>query len=206
MNEIWKSHEKYPGYEISNTGKVRSYWEKVKKKDSWGGTERVLTNVTHELSQSDDGNGYLKVYMRDFDGKNHCVKVHRLVAETFIPNDDPSKDTVDHIISGESGKLNNSVDNLRWISRRDNIQKAYRDGMCNRRIERQKREIYLTDLYTGDEKYFNSIGEAAGYIGVHYTTLSHSLSDGTIVKKRYVVENTGREEILLYDSKFEETY
>ena len=52
----------------------------------------------------------------------HQKLVHRLVAEAFIPNDDPeTKDTVDHI---DGNKSNNEASNLRWLNRAENTRLA----------------------------------------------------------------------------------
>ena len=64
-------------------------------------------------------NGYSLV---NIGGKN--FRIHRLVALAFLPNDDISKDTVDHI---DNNKDNNRLDNLQWLSRLDNIKKEWQD-------------------------------------------------------------------------------
>ena len=47
-----------------------------------------------------------------------CRKyVHRIVAELFIPNPD-NKPEIDHI---DTNKINNRVDNLRWVTRKENL-------------------------------------------------------------------------------------
>ena len=56
--------------------------------------------------------GYLYVDI-SIDKKEHCMKVHRLVALCYIPNPD-NKPTVDHILHEE--KTNNNVSNLRWAT------------------------------------------------------------------------------------------
>lgn len=196
MKEIWKPVSGYTGYEVSNTGQVRSYWKKHKKHGSWGGTERTLSNESYVMPQSDDGNGYMKVLITADDGTRHCRKVHRLVAEEFIPHDSED-DTVDHIVSGPEGKKDNSVDNLRWISRRKNIQKAYADGVCGERIERQKKPVVLEDIWTGEEKYYPSIAEAAEDLGLHYTSLSHALSSVSRKVRHYIIDYASVEDRLL---------
>lgn len=202
MEEEWRPVEDYPGYEVSNTGKVRSHWNKTKKKGCWGGYERVYSDETHMLSASDDGNGYLKVFMVDKNGKRHCRKIHRMVAEEFIPRIDGC-DTVDHIKSGPDGKLDNSVENLRWLSRRENIQKAYADGMCDSRIARSRKPIMIHDWCEETDIYVKSVREAADEIGIHYTSVSHALADErTMVRGRYTVREPDFDEFIYYNDPY----
>ena len=198
MEEVWKDIPDYPGYQVSTTGKVRSFWKKRKKKGSWGGSERILTDESYELLQSDDGNGYMKVYMQNGDHRV-CKKVHRLVAEAFVENPN-NYDTVDHINSGAVGKLDNSVENLRWLSRRENIQKAYKDGMCDERIERSKKPVMCRDVRTNELEWFDSLGEAAEAKRVDRSCVSRarSSSDEILVSKAYLFYEPDPEDILLY--------
>ena len=52
-------------------------------------------------------------------------RVHRLVAKAFIPNPD-NLPVVDHI---DGNKINNYVENLRWVTVRENTQAAYDMGL-----------------------------------------------------------------------------
>ena len=200
MREIWKDIDGFPGYQVSNTGYVRSFWKRGHKPHGYG-AEWYLSNTPSIMRMSDDGNGYLKVmlYCR-LDGHRYCKKVHRLVAEAFIPKIDDA-DTVDHIQSGRYGKLDNSVDNLRWLSRRENIQKAYRDGMCDDRIRGSLKPVVVMDTRTDDEVYYESIQDAAKAMGVHYTTISHALKTEEGRVRHYIVELAGREDRLLHGSE-----
>ncbi len=185
--ERWRNIKGFPGYQVSDKGRVRSYRHSK---------EPVI------MSTSDDGNGYQKLALHcDIDGKRYCRKVHRLVAEAFIPHK-KEDDTVDHIESGKLGKLNNSVENLRWLSRAENIKKAYRDGMCDERIERSKKPIIATDLWTGEERFFPSIGDAAEELKIDRSSISHVLIGDQEKTKRYTFEYCGREGMLLYGLEY----
>ena len=67
MNEIWKDIEGFEEYQVSNSGKVYS-----KRTD-------IL------LKPHSDKKGYLRVKFFK-NNKGFTFKVHRLVAQAFIPN------------------------------------------------------------------------------------------------------------------------
>lgn len=102
----WVKIDKNPNYEITEEGDVRN-----------SKTKRVLTG-------SINNSGYKTVHIKHSDNPEF---VHRLVAETFVYNDNPMiKTDVNH---KDGDKLNNSVDNLEWISRSDNVKHAYKNGL-----------------------------------------------------------------------------
>lgn len=74
---------------------------------------------------------YLRSISMDKEGYCHCnvgrskLRVHRLVAEMFIPNPD-NLPVVDHI---DGNKSNNNVENLRWVTVQKNTQAAYDIGL-----------------------------------------------------------------------------
>jgi len=71
-----------------------------------------------------DKDGYIITNLSNEDGKK-CKKVHRLLAEHFIPNPD-NLPLVDHIDRNPS---NNSFDNLRWVSLSGNCQNRKDSGI-----------------------------------------------------------------------------
>lgn len=114
--EIWKQ---VPGYynEVSNFGNVRSINHKAGNGKTYQGKnlKPVLTN-----------SGYVNINLITGNDKDRIVKrVHRLVAELFIPNPD-GKDEVNHI---DGNKQNNRADNLEWVTRNENEQHAYDTGL-----------------------------------------------------------------------------
>ena len=108
--ERWLSVVGFEGfYAVSENGVVKSL-------------DRYFQNqgTTHHkkerlLKQNTNHTGH-KVVVLCKDGKTYPRFVHRLVAEAFIPNPD-NKPVVDHIDTNPS---NNSVDNLRWVTTREN--------------------------------------------------------------------------------------
>lgn len=195
--EVWRDIKHFKGYQVSNYGRVRTFWKRKHYPTGYG-CYWIISDEPRIMRGSDDGNGYLKVMLYCYeDGKRYCRKIHRLVAEEFIEHD-LCDDTVDHIRSGPEGKLDNSVNNLRWIPRSENIKKAYRDGVCDERIERQNKPIIAVDLWTGEELYFRSIGEAAYHLRIDRSSISHILRGDYDRTGRYTFDCAGREEKLLY--------
>lgn len=96
MDEIYKDIKGYEGkYQVSNLGNVKSlHYNNTNK-------EKVLKTTLHK-------DGYLFVSL----GHDKTKSIHRLVAETFIPNPD-NMPIVNH---KDENKQNNSVDNLEWCS------------------------------------------------------------------------------------------
>lgn len=199
--EEWRDIKNFIGYQVSNYGRVRSFWAKRHYPTGYG-TYRYLSEEPHIMPLSDDGNGYMKVMLYcKADSKRYCLKVHKLVAEAFVPNNYEYGDceyTVDHIKSGLASKYNNHADNLQWLSRSENIRKAYRDGMHDDRIRRSLKPIIAINLWTDEECYFSSIKEASTMLGIDRASISHVLLGDYERTGHYRFEYAGREENLLY--------
>lgn len=116
MTEVWKPIKGYEGlYEVSNYGKVKT----LRKMSG------TCYRKEHELSLNRlSVDGYVRIALRKND-KSWETKLHRLVAEAFIPNP-LNKKTVNHI---DGNKLNNRADNLEWADRHEQLAHAYRLGL-----------------------------------------------------------------------------
>ena len=101
-------------YEVSNFGNVRSL--------NYNREKRIKI-----LKTGLDGWGYLYVALTK-NKKARNKKIHRLVAENFIPNNNKFEQ-VNHI---DGNKKNNNVNNLEWCNRQHNMQEAFRLGLVGR--------------------------------------------------------------------------
>ena len=112
MEEIWKDIEGFEGlYQVSNLGRVKSL-----EKLSHGDYIRKMRVRERILNLHPDGKGYLMAWLYK-DGIRKTMKVHRLVANTFISNTD-NKPQIDHI---NADKQDNRVINLRWCTGKENF-------------------------------------------------------------------------------------
>lgn len=121
-NEIWKNIENYEGlYQVSNLGKVKSL-------------DRIINDIKgktyllkgKEIKFSQNNSGYVLVVLSK-NKKSKTYLVHRLVAETFIPN----PNNLPQVNHKNEIKSDNRVENLEWCSAKYNINY----GTC---IERAK--------------------------------------------------------------------
>lgn len=103
--EIWVDIRGFEGiYQVSSLGNIKSF-----KKVNGG---KILSNKNSK-------GGYLSIILCKGD-KRRCTRVHRLVAESFIPNP-YKKPQINHI---DGNKQNNNVNNLEWATRRENMAHA----------------------------------------------------------------------------------
>ena len=127
QEEIWKDVVGYEGlYQVSNLGRVKSL-------------PKYHFNRTIILKKWIDKKGYEHISL----SKNNNIKhksVHRLIAETFIPNPE-NKLEVDHINGIPS---DNRVVNLRWCTRKENCNfPLYREHSSKERCWMYNRKLDL---------------------------------------------------------------
>lgn len=116
--EKWLDIEGYEDiYEISSYGNVRTkegyYINTLGRRCPRKAKERKVSN--HET-------GYNTIIL-----KNKTYRVHRLVAKAFLPNSD-NKPFVNH---KDGDKKNNRVENLEWVTEKENSEHAVNTGLFN---------------------------------------------------------------------------
>lgn len=88
------------------------------------GCNGTISNRSKELKTYINNSGYVCIKLTK-GGINKHRLIHRLVAETFIPNPDDKRE-VNHI---DGNKLNNNVCNLEWVTSSENKLHALRTGL-----------------------------------------------------------------------------
>lgn len=138
---------------------------------------RVWSNITNKfLRVSEDKDGYLQVKIYK-NKKQYTRKVHRLVAEHFIPNPE-NKSTVHHI----NHKIyDNRVSNLRWATHAEQQDK----------ITRGKKSKPIRVFKEGFSQEYPSVHEASRELHLHKGNLT------SVLKGRYKSTGGYKAELVL---------
>lgn len=113
--EEWKTYPENDLYMISTFGRIKRLEYKTTH-------NRIHKERIMPYSLTSDS--YLKANL-NYNGVRKDIRVHQLVAQTFIPNPD-NKPFVNHI---DGNKLNNHVDNLEWCTAQENIIHSVKNNL-----------------------------------------------------------------------------
>lgn len=164
----------YPNYEITTSGKVISSYKKG-----------------IELVPRVNKGGYLYVNLYNENGRK-TKKIHRLVAETFIPN----PQNLPQVNHKDGNKLNNHIENLEWCNQSYNTQHAVKHSLIDFKSERHRlasrnngalyggrggRKVYAMNVKTGFIKIFNSVVEATKNLCTTESILRSIISKGKCI-------------------------
>jgi hypothetical protein len=110
--EVWKEVERYPGYFVSNKGRWKSF-----RRFHWGRIQKGHLGT--------DGYIVVRPYFSYYCSKLEFL--HVLVAETFLgPRPSPN-----HVANHKDGhKDNNPIENLEWLTKKEDIAHAIRSGLA----------------------------------------------------------------------------
>lgn len=143
--EEWRNIKDYENYEVSNLGRVRNKNGKILKQQLRHGYYDVgLYNKYHQ-------------------NQPKLLKVHRLVAQAFIPN----LNNYPCINHKDENKLNNNIDNLEWCTYSYNCNYGHRNDTRKRQV------LKLDSNYNIIKKYYN-ISEAAKDCNTHISCIIRS--------------------------------
>ena len=156
--EEWRDIEGFEGkYQVSNMGRVKSL------NYNHTGKERVLKAGKSNI-------GYLQVDLCK-DGKGKSYKIHRLVAQAFIPNPE-NYNEINHV---DENKENNRVENLEWCDRSYNCNYGTRN---KKSAEKRRNDLKMSKPVVGINKVsglileFPSAKEASRVTGVNQSSIS----------------------------------
>lgn len=139
----------YSSYRVTKSGRVFSYRQ---------------GNILKPLSTVLDSSGYPIVKLYDNTNKKRTIAVHRLIADTFIPN----PDNLECINHKDEVKTNNSIDNLEWCTKSYNNcynDKAVKIGLKLRESNPNKKAVNQLDENGIVVNTYQSVREAARNLG-----------------------------------------
>ena len=170
--EIWKDYKDYEGlYQASNIGRMRSLDRWVSSKN---GSMRFIKGRILKLFNNNQG--YLHVVL----SKNNKVKaylVHRIIAETFLPNTD-NLPCVNH---KDEDKTNNSVENLEWCDAKYNSNYGTRNERMSKSLTNNIYTSRKVDVYDLDMNFIEtlpSIEECGRKYNVSTGNVGHCCNGG----------------------------
>ena len=128
MDEVWKNINGYDGtFQISTFGNVR------RMKSPSG---KTLIGIKNLKTYKNPTNGYVSIALWK-NGKKTRHRINRLVAETFLYNDDKNKNIVHH---KNFIRDDNRIENLEWVTLTYNLKNKMpktikKDKMLNRLLQ-----------------------------------------------------------------------
>lgn len=178
--EIWKDIDWIDSvhrYQISNLGNIR----RTQKNGEWCYSQPFK-----------DEKGYMNIYLTYQPYKTHKYKIHRLIAQAFIPNPD-NKPEIDHI---NTIKDDNRIENLRWVTSKENSNnpisrakhsKAMREhnpfkgrhhtDSCKKiNSDKHSKQLYQVTIDNIIVGIWRNMRDAAKYYGCSYSTIHKAIS------------------------------
>ena len=182
VKELWKSLEEYKGIKVSSIGRI---WKAANKSRK----ERILTEFPK------DKDGYCRCSVQKINGTWTSQPVHRLVAKAFILNPE-NKQAVNHI---DGDRTNNKVENLEWVTPKENVIHSFRFG-ARKRCKQVPKKTLLTDFQISQidkliELY--TVNQIAKLFNIEYQSLKN------IIHKKKQCERLDNQQPSIYNNIYE---
>lgn len=166
MEEIWKDVPGYSGYQASNLGRIRTH-NKTTYTERHGirhWKDRILKpKKCRSTANKDRYDERISLWK---DGKEKTFLVARVIAASFL---EKSELTVNHI---DGNSLNNNIENLEYVSRKENIVKGFETHLY------PQKKIIIKFKATGEIREFRSMSEAERQLGITYGHFSNLSKKG----------------------------
>lgn len=159
--EVWKDIKEYEGlYQVSNLGRIKS----------------LKRNTAREkiMKPRENRDGYLSINLCK-NGNVTTKKIHRLVAENFIPNPE-NKYSVNHI---NGLKKDNRIENLEWSTASEQAKHAVKTGLWQW-DDNRKMKLRNTLIERGNNPQKNNSHTKGHSFGV--VKVIQKDDDGNIIK------------------------
>lgn len=181
--ELWKPIEQFKYLEVSSKGRVKRLAHKNQK-------ERIQSEFAK------DRDGYCRCTVFKLDGTYTSMPVHRLVAIAFIPNPE-NKSCVNHI---DGDRTNNNVENLEWVTPKENVLHSYLYG-DRKKCKNVQKNTLLTDFQINEIdnlRKLYTVNQIAKLFNIEYQSLKN------IIHKKKQREKLDNQQPSLYNSIYEE--
>lgn len=165
MDEIWKDIAGFENmYQVSNLGRVKSL-PRPKPVTVFNKARIKIMTKERIIGGSSEKDGYIQINLRK-NGKIKKCRIHRLVAEAFLPHIEGC-DVVNH----KNGiKNDNRLSNLEWCTGKQNVHHAMYVLKKNwwKCHEKTVEQYSLEGVFI---KRYPSLTKAAKSVGIHYQSL-----------------------------------
>ena len=151
------------------------YTEEIAKKYLASNKGRIYSINSKSIvkGRTNNRDDYLKVNFYASNGNSYNIFVHRVIALTFIKNNDPENAVnVDHI---NGNKRDNSIENLRWVTRSRN-SRAGRDFNLltgKRMVCKFDEDLNYIETYNSVTDAVNSVGLGKNYLNINSFTIKY---------------------------------
>ena len=154
--ETWKDINGFEGfYQVSDKGRVRSLDRVI-----WNKASNAFQSLKGKVLKPIDNGDYWCVDLRNGE-KNRKASVHRLVAETFLPN----LEKLEYVNHKDENKRNNRLENLEWCTPEYN---AYYGKNT------KTKPVVATNIFTGEQTRYPSMMEAGRICGLDHRRISET--------------------------------